>query len=74
MLWPKRPPLAFYVAEMSVAEMSWPKCPWPKRPWPKYPTFVFNIYAHGSHVGHVTSTMLIDFLLLIHKSSPTKVG
>ena len=38
-LWPKRPPLAFYMAEMSVAEMSWPKCPWPKRPWPKYPTF-----------------------------------
>ena len=40
-LWPKRPPLAFYMAEMSVAEMSWPKCPWPKRPWPKYPTFQF---------------------------------
>ena len=39
-LWPKRPPLAFHMAEMSVAEMSWPKCPWPKRPWPKYPTFV----------------------------------
>ena len=37
-LWPKRPPLAFYMAEMSVAEMSWPKCPWPKREWPKYPT------------------------------------
>ena len=26
-LWPKRPPLAFSVAETSVAEMSWPKCP-----------------------------------------------
>ena len=39
-LWPKRPPLAFLMAEMSVAEMSWPKCPWPKRPWPKYPTFI----------------------------------
>ena len=42
-LWPKRPPLAFYMAEMSVAEMSWPKCPWPKRPWPKYPTFHYHI-------------------------------
>ena len=38
-LWPKRPPLAFFMAEMSVAEMSWPKRPWPKCPWPKYPTF-----------------------------------
>ena len=38
-LWPKRPPLAFFMAETSVAEMSWPKRPWPKCPWPKYPTF-----------------------------------
>ena len=30
--WPKRPPLAFSVAETSVAEMSRPKCPWPKCP------------------------------------------
>ena len=34
-IWPKRPPLAFSVAETSVAEMSGPKCP-----WPKCPTFV----------------------------------
>ena len=39
-LWPKRPPLAFFMAETSVAEMSWPKRPWPKCPWPKYPTFL----------------------------------
>ena len=32
--WPKRPPLAFSVAETSVAEMSGPK-----RPRPKCPTF-----------------------------------
>ena len=37
--WPKRPPLAFSVAEMSVAEMSGPKRPRPKSPWPKCPTF-----------------------------------
>ena len=39
-LWPKRPPLAFSVAETSVAEMSGPKRPRPKCPWPKCPTFV----------------------------------
>ena len=37
--WPKRPPLAFSVAETSVAEMSGPKRPRPKCPWPKCPTF-----------------------------------
>ena len=36
--WPKRPPLAFSVAETSVAEMSGPKRPRPKCPWPKCPT------------------------------------
>ena len=41
-LWPKRPPLAFFMTETSVAEMSWPKRPWPKCPWPKYPTFVWT--------------------------------
>ena len=41
-LWPKRPPMTFYMAEMSVAKMSWSKCPWPKRPWPKYPTFLLT--------------------------------
>ena len=39
MIWPKRPPLAFFVAETSVAEMSGPKRPRPKCPWPKCPTF-----------------------------------
>ena len=39
MIWPKRPPLAFSVAETSVAEMSGPKRPRPKCPWPKCPTF-----------------------------------
>ena len=38
--WPKRPPLAFSVAETSVAKMSGPKHPRPKCPWPKCPTFV----------------------------------
>ena len=38
--WPKRPPLAFSVAETSVAEMSGPKHPRPKCPWPKCPTFI----------------------------------
>ena len=39
-LWPKCPPLAFSVAEMSVAEMSGPKRPRPKCPWPKCPSTV----------------------------------
>ena len=39
-IWPKRPPSAFSVAETSVAEMSGPKRPRPKCPWPKCPTFV----------------------------------
>ena len=34
-LWPKRPPLAFFVAETSVAEMS----------GPKRPTFIFQYYV-----------------------------
>ena len=40
-LWflPKRPPLAFSVAETSVAEMSGPKRPRPKFPWPICPIF-----------------------------------
>ena len=40
--WPKRPPLAFSLAETSVAEMSGPKRPRPKCPWPKCPTFRQN--------------------------------
>ena len=40
--WPKRPPLAFSMAETSVAEMSGPKRPRPKCPWPKCPTFEFR--------------------------------
>ena len=38
-LWPKRPPLAFFVAKMSMAEMFGPK-----RPWPKCPTFPEIVY------------------------------
>ena len=48
-LWPKRPPLAFSVAEMSVAEMSGPKLPRPKCPRPKCPTFVVAPDPGGSH-------------------------
>ena len=40
--WPKRPPLAFSVAETSVAEMSGPKRPGPKCLWPKCPTFLLS--------------------------------
>ena len=43
MIWPKRPPLAFTLAETSVAEMSGPKRPRPKCPWPKCPTFHSSI-------------------------------
>ena len=43
--WPKRPPMAFSVAETSVAEMSGPKRPRPKCPWPKCPTFVLTLFA-----------------------------
>ena len=48
MIWPKRPPLAFSVAETSVAEMSGPKRPRPKCPWPKCPTFVHFMYQVSS--------------------------
>ena len=46
--WPKRPPLAFSLAETPVAEMSGPKRPRPKRPrpkcpWPKCPTFDLDL-------------------------------
>ena len=41
-LWPKRPPLAFSVAETSMAEMSRPKRPRPKCPRPKCPSTNFN--------------------------------
>ena len=45
--WPKRPPLAFSMAEMSVAEMSGPKRPRPKCPWPKCPTFFLYRNIHS---------------------------
>ena len=32
MIWSKRPPLAFSMAETSVAEMTGSECPWPKCP------------------------------------------
>ena len=33
---------------------------------------VFTIYGHGSHLGHVTSIMLINFHYLVPESFPTK--
>ena len=57
-LWPKRPPLAFSVAETSVAEMSGPKRPRPKCPWPKCPTFVAITYIQRNIDLH--RTMLVD--------------
>ena len=48
-IWPKRPPLAFSLAETSVAEMSGPKRPRPKCPWPKCPTFVGSNPASTIH-------------------------
>ena len=62
--WPKRPPLAFSVAETSVAEMSGPKRPRPKCPWPKCPTFV---PGHSSWVrctinrSHSTPCKMAEF-------------
>ena len=45
--WPKCPPFAFSVAEISaVAEISGPKHPRPKYPWPKCPTFLYTGIYH----------------------------
>ena len=33
---------------------------------------VFTIYGHGSHLDHVTNTILIDFNFLVSKSLYTK--
>ena len=52
--WPKRPPLAFSVAEMSVAEMSGPKRPRPKCPRPKCPTF-------ESHSKNNSTVIFLNF-------------
>ena len=35
---------------------------------------VFTIYWRGSHLGHVTSIMLINFHLLVLESFHTKFG
>ena len=35
---------------------------------------VFNIYGHGSHLGHVTSIMSSDFHFLVLESFHTKFG
>ena len=32
---------------------------------------VFTIYGHGSHLGHVTSIMLINFCFLVTESLHT---
>ena len=34
---------------------------------------VFTIYGHGSHLGHVTSIMLINFRFLVPKSLHTNL-
>ena len=34
--------------------------------------FFFTIYGHASHLGHVTSIMLINFQFLVPKSLHTK--
>ena len=61
--WPKRPPLAFSMAETSVAEMLGPKrprpkCPWPKCPWPKCPTFCSGPASniHPQKISRISST------------------
>ena len=56
-LWPKRPPLAFSLAEMSTAQMSGPKRPRPKCPRPKCPTFVWPPVGKIIH-----SLKLVDYL------------
>ena len=35
---------------------------------------VFTIYGRGSHLGHVTSIMLINFHFLVPESFHTKFG
>ena len=35
---------------------------------------VFTIYGRGGHLGHVTSTMLINFHFLVPESFHTKFG
>ena len=35
---------------------------------------VFTIYGHGSHLGHVTSIMLINFHFLVPESFHTKLS
>ena len=71
MIWPKRPPLAFSVAETSVAEMSGPKRPRPKSLWPKCPTFVVftekpwctvvQIFSWYPTLGQVTDESMSTF-------------
>ena len=35
---------------------------------------VFTIYGRGGHLGHVTSTMSLDFHCLVSESFHTKFG
>ena len=35
---------------------------------------VYTIYGHGSHLGHVTSIMLIIFHFIVPESFQTKFG
>ena len=36
--------------------------------------WVFTIYGHGGHLGHVTSIMSSDFYFLVPESFHTKFG
>ena len=62
MIWPKRPLLAFSVAETSVAEMSGPKRPRPKCPWPKCPTF--NVTTNRTECTYFRFINPVALLLL----------
>ena len=68
-LWPKHPPLAFSVAEISVAEMSWPKCPWPKCPWSKYPTFQSGTPLKVFFLCFVLESPFVDTLPTTHQKT-----
>ena len=35
---------------------------------------VYTIYGHGSHLGHVTNVMLMNFHFLVPKSLHAKFG
>ena len=65
-LWPKRPPLAFPVAKMSVGEMSGPKSPRPKSPRPKCPTLTVMYQVKYSTVVHIKVPIINGRMLGLH--------